>query len=372
MESNILNIFNCGFGFGFMRLPYLDNGKIDFKQVEKMVDYCIKNGFNYFDTAHGYLDGESEAAIYNTLVKRYSRDKFFLTNKLTGNYFAKKEDIRRVFDEQLKVCGVDYFDLYLMHNQNSNSYPHFVKCDAFNEAIKLKEEGKIKHLGISFHDNALYLEKILNEHPEIEVVQIQFNYLDYDDPSIQSKLLYEVCKKYNKPIIVMEPIKGGTLVNLPPKANEILTDLNNGSNASYALRFIKSFDQIKMIISGMSNFDQVKDNVNTIKNYQPLNEKELNALKDVVKIFHSMHLIACTGCRYCEKGCPKNIPIPDIFACLNNLKIVARWYSQMYYSNLTKNRGKASDCIKCGLCEKSCPQKLEIRKLLVKCKEEFE
>ncbi len=359
------------FGIGMMRLPYKDK-KLDYEQICKMVDYCMEHGINYFDTAHGYLNGDSEIAVRECVTKRYKREEYFLTDKLTQNFFRSRADIRKTIDEQLKICGVDNFDLLLMHNQNSFSYRHFQKHNAYEEALILKKEGKIKHLGISFHDNAKFLEKILIEHPEIEIVQIQFNYLDFRSWIVQSGALYDVCKKYNKPIIVMEPVKGGTLAKLPPKADKVLQDLNNGSNASYALRYVRGFDQVKMIISGMSTFDQVKDNVTTMTDYKPLTDLEKNALSKVVAILKGKKLIACTSCQYCVKGCPKHIPIPDVFSCFNNKKITADWASNMYYQIITDGKGKASDCIKCGKCEIACPQKLSIRKYLVDIAKTFE
>ena len=209
------------FGFGYMRLPMLENGEVDKEQTCKMVDTFLENGFNYFDTAHGYLDGKSEMSIKECLSSRHDRSEYVLTNKLTQAYFKKQEDIRPFFESQLEICGVDYFDFYLMHAQSAEIFQYFKKCHAYETALQLKEEGKIRHFGISFHDRAEVLEEILKEYPQIEVVQIQFNYLDYEDPAVQSRKCYEVCRKYGKKVLIMEPVKGGNLVKLPEDAKKI-------------------------------------------------------------------------------------------------------------------------------------------------------
>ena len=260
-----------------------------------------------------------------------------------------------------------------MHAQSKEIFAHFKKCHAYETALELKKEGKIRHFGISFHDRAEVLEEILKEYPQIEVVQIQFNYLDYEDPAVQSKKCYEVCRKYNKPVIVMEPVKGGNLVNLPEDAKKILDDLNGGSAASYAIRFAASFAGMMMVLSGMSNLEQMNDNLSYMKEFKPLDETELKAVKDVADIFHSKHMIPCTACRYCIDGCPKKISIPDLFACLNAKTVFHDWNADYYYNNVhTARNGKASECVKCGKCEKVCPQHLKIRELLEDVAKEFE
>lgn len=359
-------------GFGCMRLP-MQGDEVDYAEFNKMIDTFIDNGFNYFDTAHGYLNGKSETAIRDCLVKRYPREKFILTNKLTNFYFKSENEIRPFFESQLKLCGVDFFDFYLMHAQSKNIFAHFKKCRAYEQALELKNEGKIKHFGISFHDTADVLEQILSEYPQIEVVQIQLNYVDYDDPAVQAKKCLEVCRKYGKPVIVMEPVKGGNLVNLPAQAKKFLDDLNGGSPASYAVRFAAGCEGVFMTLSGMSNLEQMEDNISYMKDFQPLNKQEMQAVKNVCEVFKSMKLIPCTACRYCIAGCPKNISIPDLFACMNTKNIYRDWNADYYYNEVhTKNKGKASDCIKCGKCEAACPQHLPIRKLLEDVKKEFE
>ena len=360
------------FGFGCMRLP-MKNNEVDNVEFSAMVDAFIENGFNYFDTAHGYIGGKSETAIRECLTKRYSREKYILTNKLSTHFFEKKEDIRPVFESQLKACGVDYFDYYLMHAQSKDIFAKFKSCEAYETALELKSEGKIRHFGISFHDKASVLEQILVEYPQIEVVQIQFNYVDYEDPAVESRKCYEICRKFGKPVIVMEPVKGGNLVNLPENAKVVLDSLQGGSTASYAIRFVAGFHGIMMVLSGMSSMDQMEDNISYMKDFQPLSKEEQDAVKHVCEIFKAQKMIPCTACRYCTDDCPKHISIPDLFACLNAKKVFNDWNADYYYNNVhTANNGKASHCIKCGKCEHICPQHLKIRDLLVDVAEEFE
>ena len=355
------------FGFGCMRLP-MKAGKVDYKEVSRMADAFIDAGFNYFDTAHGYINGQSETAIRDCVAKRYDRFSFLLTNKLTAPYFNKQEDIRPFFEKQLAWCGVDYFDFYLMHAQDKNIYQKFKRCKAYETAYAFKEEGLIRHFGISFHDKADVLDMILTEHPEIEIVQIQFNYVDYEDASVESRKVYEVCEKHGKPVVVMEPVKGGSLVNLPADADKILRELNGGSNASYAIRFAASFPSMAMVLSGMSDMEQMEDNISAMKNFEPLSDTEMEAVRKVCNIFKGLNLIPCTSCRYCieESQCPKGIRIPDMFSSLNAHEAFHNWNTGYYYNNIITGggHGKASECIKCGKCEKVCPQHLSIRELL--------
>ena len=287
-------------------------------------------------------------------------------------YFKKEEDIRPLFESQLEICGVDYFDFYLMHAQGLVNYDHFKECRAYETAFVLKAEGRVRHVGLSFHDSAEVLEQILTEYPAIEAVQLQFNYADYDDPKVQSRKCYEVCVKHGKPVIVMEPVKGGNLVKLPDDARAVLDALHGGSPASYAIRFAAGFPGMLMVLSGMSTPEQVQDNISFMKDFKPLDETELAAIAKVQEIFRSKNLIQCTGCRYCTDGCPKHIAIPDLFATMNTRQLYRDWNAGYYYDIHTMDGRKASDCVKCGKCEHVCPQHLPIRKLLEDVAKEFE
>lgn len=360
------------FGFGCMRLP-MNGDQVDIAETTRMVDEFLAQGFNYFDTAHGYIGGKSELALKECLTSRYPREAYSLTDKLTDSYFKTETDIRPFFESQLEACGVDYFDFYLMHSQNADNFKKFKACRAYETAFALKAEGRIRHVGLSFHDRAEVLDQILTEYPQIEVVQIQFNYLDYDDIAVQSRKCYEVCRKHGKPVLVMEPVKGGSLVNLPEEAKKVLDDLHGGSPASYAIRFAAGFPGMMMVLSGMSNMEQMKDNLSYMRDFKPLNETELAAVNKVKEIFHKMNMIPCTACRYCVEGCPKQISIPDLFAIMNIKQLHHDWNADYYYEEVHTAPGRrASDCLKCGKCEKICPQHLPIRKLLEEIAKEFD
>lgn len=371
MSNKFFADIKKNFGFGCMRLP-MNGEEVDYEETCKMVDTFLENGFNYFDTAHGYLGGKSEIALRECLTKRYKREEYILVNKLTTAFFEKKEDIIPFFESQLAACGVEYFDFYLMHAQNAEFFEKYKKCRAYETAFELKEAGRVKHVGLSFHDKAEVLDRILTEYPQIEVVQIQFNYVDYEDAGIEGRKCYEVCVKHNKPVIVMEPVKGGSLINLPAEAQKVFDELQGGSNASYAIRFAASFDNMMMVLSGMSNMEQMEDNISFMKEFKPLSETEQEAVQKVCAIFKNQDLIPCTACRYCVEGCPKNIAIPDLFADMNAKKAYKDWNSDWYYMVHTQGAGKASDCIKCGKCEKVCPQHLSIRDLLSEIAEAFD
>lgn len=359
------------FGFGCMRLP-MKGENVDADEFARMVDAFLAAGFNYFDTAHGYLGGKSETAIKAGLTSRYPRESFILTNKLSGSFFSCEADIRPLFESQLRACGVEYFDFYLMHAQGRQNFEKYKNCRAYETAFALRDEGKVRHVGISFHDRADVLERILTEYPGIEVVQIQFNYLDYEDPSIESRKCYEVCRKHGKPVIVMEPVKGGRLIDLPREGQEALDALGGGSNASYAIRFAAGFEGVAMVLSGMGSMAMMNDNVGFMKDFRTLGKRETDALAKVCGAIRKENFVSCTACRYCTERCPQNIPIPALFSCLNERKKHPDGGGGFYYRISTAEKGKASDCIGCGQCEESCPQHLPVRELLGEVRKEFE
>ncbi len=361
-------------GFGCMRLPMVGGpeGQVDQAHFERMIDRYMAAGFCYFDTARVYLQGQSETALRAGLTARYPRDSFFLTDKLSGSCFQRREDIRPLFESQLASLGVDYLDGYLMHSLSAEVYEKFRHCHAFEEAAALKAEGKIRHLGISFHDKPAVLERILTDHPEIEAVQIQLNYIDWDDPSVESGAVYEVCRRFGKPVLVMEPVKGGALADLPPEAQAVLDGLGGGSCASYALRYAASMEGVVMVLSGMSTEAQMADNLQTMQDPQPLTDREQAAVREVRAILRRQNTIPCTGCRYCVAGCPMDIRIPDLFACYNTRQKYRDWNSDFYYGVHTQDHGRASDCVVCRQCERICPQHLAVTDLLRQVAEAFE
>lgn len=356
-------------GFGCMRLPLLDknNAKsVDVEQVKEMVDLFIERGFTYFDTAYMYHEGTSENFMKESLVDRYPRNAFTLADKMPSMYLKEKEDLERIFEEQRAKCGVEYFDYYLMHCLTKANYEIVQKLDAFAYCVEKKKEGKIKHLGFSFHDNAELLEKIIQEHPEVEFVQLQLNYLDWEDETVQARKCYEVCQKYGKKVIVMEPVKGGTLAAVPKEAEELMKAYNEkDSIASWAIRFAASKEDVIMVLSGMSNLEQVKDNTEYMQDLKPMNQEEQEILEKVVDIIDGKTSIPCTGCDYCiESGCPKKIAIPTYFALYNKLKRLGEESGAKEEYRKLEGVGRPEDCIKCGKCERMCPQHLRIRSYL--------
>lgn len=342
-------------GFGCMRLP-TQAEQVDLKAFARMVDAYLAGGGRYFDTAHNYLNGQSETALRACLTSRYPRDAYILTDKLTQLFFENEADILPLFEAQLAACGVDYFDFYLCHAVQRGNYPKFVAANAFAQMRRLKEQGRIRHIGMSYHDTPELLERILQEQPDIEVVQLQFNYADYDNPDVESRRCYQVCEKYGKPVLVMEPVKGGRLMELPPEALAVFDALGSGSYASYAIRFCASFPNIVMVLSGMSDLNQMQDNLRYMKRFVPFSDAEYQAVAQVREILRKQELIPCTACRYCMDACPQQIPIPELFAAYNARKRLEPW---------RKPEGAdPSSCVACGACENECPQHLEIRKLL--------
>ena len=348
-------------GFGFMRLPMLGED-VDLDLTNRMVDQFLAAGFNYFDTAHPYIQGKSETAIRDCLAARYPRDRFVLANKLSYFCFEKEEDIRPLFELQLKQCGVEYFDFYLMHALGRERHAGLKARNAYAVVQQLKAEEKIRHVGMSFHDSAEMLDQILTEQPEMEFVQLQFNYVDYEDPHVQARKCYEVCEKHGKPVFIMEPVKGGSLVNLPQKALALLPD---GSPASYAIRYAAGFPMVEVVLSGMSDPAQVEDNTSYMQNFQPLSVEEHDRIAQVRAIYQAQHRIPCTACSYCTDGCPAGIPIPDIFAQVNG----SRGDNPKEPDSAVID--KAADCLQCGACEQVCPQQLRIRQLLEEISKNF-
>lgn len=351
-------------GFGCMRLKMTDD-KVDYEEFNRMIDAFIAAGFNYFDTAHGYIDGKSEIAIRDCLTSRYKREEYILADKLSAWYFEKEEDIVPLFESQLKLCGVEYFDFYLFHCLTRTSYPKHKECHSFEIVKKLKEQGKIKHIAMSFHDTADILDMILTEQPDIEAVQLQINYLDYDDPGVQSQACYDVAVKHGKKVIVMEPVRGGYLVNLPDQAKEVFDRLNGGSYASYALRYAASYPEVFMVLSGMGNMDMMQDNINTFSDFVPFSKEEYEATDRVREIIRKVRQIPCTGCNYCTEVCPEGIPIPELFSIYNKV-LAAKITSGQAKETFPKDKASASACIKCGKCEKVCPQSIDIRQQIEK------
>ena len=360
------------FGFGFMRLP-MNGEEVDLEQTKQMVDAFLDAGFNYFDTAHGYIGGKSELAVKECLTSRYPRESYILTDKLSPNFFKTEADIRPYFASMLEACGVDYFDMFLLHSLNAGNYPHYTGNRAFEIAGELKAEGRVRHVGISFHDTAEVLEKILSEQPVIEVVQLQFNYLDYEDAHVQSRLCYEVCVKYGKPVIVMEPVRGGSLVNLPQDGLDVLDRLGEYSPAGYAIRYAASFDNVFMVLSGMSNMEQMEDNIRSMQAFKPFTEAEHEAVRRVADIIRAIPTIPCTKCKYCVDGdrCPMSINIPSLFGAENKARRFNTEDARGHYDWVTSKGGKPADCIECGMCEEICPQQLPIRELLKEIGERF-
>ena len=357
-------------GFGMMRLP-MENGEIDLAKTQEMVDAYMAAGGNYFDTSVAYQGGRSERAIRETVVKKYPRDSFYIATKLPAWIGAKNADeAKAMFDTSLENLACGYFDFYLLHNLGGTRTQLFEDWGIWEFLKEKKEQGLIRHLGFSMHDTADALEEVLKKHPETEFVQLQINYADWEDEQVQSRKCYEVARKYNKPVIIMEPVKGGSLANFPAPAADFLA--GSHSLSSWAIRFAVGLEGVMTVLSGMSTIGQVRDNLATML-LPPLTDAEQTAIAATADALRAMPRIPCTGCEYCVKGCPMDIPIPDIFDAYNTKTVYNNTAgARRTYDIVTARHGKPDDCIACGKCESACPQKIHIIERLKDAKKELE
>ncbi|MCQ2510709.1 MAG: aldo/keto reductase [Lachnospiraceae bacterium] len=351
-------------GFGFLHLPMQENNMVDYAGLNKMVDAYLASGGTYFDSAYTYLNGGSELALRETLVNRHPRDQFQICTKLPGYKVKTKEDCYRFFAEEQERCGVDYFDVYMLHWLNEKHYRIAEKTGQFDFLKELKASGKAKRIGFSYHDTADLLDEILTAHPEVECVLMQLNYADWESESIQSRRCYETAVRHSVSVMVMEPVKGGTLADPPENVRKHLKEVDpEGTPYSMALRFAESLPGVEIVLSGMSELWQVEENM---KDRAPLSEAELSVMLQAAKQINSVTAIPCSGCGYCLNGCPKNICIPNYFRLYNEItrRPCDGWKIEPAYAALTRTYGKASECIECRSCEGRCPQKLSITKYM--------
>lgn len=351
-------------GFGLMRFPMKD-GVIDMPAFCRLVDTFIANGFTYFDTAYVY-EG-SEVAFREAVVKRYPRDSYTVTSKLSGWILNDTLTPEKMFNEQLERAGVDYFDFYLLHSLQASREEIYNRYDCWSFCHQKMKEGKIKHFGCSYHGDPVFLDKLLAEHPELEFVQLQINYVDWDDNAIYSRENYEVCRKHNKDVVVMEPARGGYLSNLKPELQAKFEAVRPGASpSSFAMRYAGSLPGVRMVLSGMNVYEHLLDNMATFTDFEPLNDEERKVIDEVAKELLSMPTVPCTTCRYCCKDCPQSIDIPEIFKAYNMILTYGdHLRPHLYYDSvLYSGSGKAADCIACGQCESVCPQHIDIIKHL--------
>ncbi len=352
-------------GFGFLRLPLSEDG-VSYPLLNQMVDLYLERGGRYFDTAYTYLNGKSEEAIREAVVKRHPRGSFVLADKLPGYLASSKDDCHCFFEEQLRRCGVTYFDVYMLHWLNTENYQLAERYDEFAFLRELKTAGRVRKIGFSYHDTAGLLDEILTLHPEVDIVQLQINYADWESEAIQSRRCYEAAQRHGKPVIVMEPVKGGALAALPEEAAALLNALNPAASAaSYAIRFAQSLPGVEVVLSGMNSLEQMRDNLRELPSILP---EEAACLKQVAEILKRGTAIACTGCAYCIAHCPQGIPIPQIFRLYNEYHYDPSngWKIMPVYKSLVQSKGKASDCVQCRSCESHCPQTLPIANTLKK------
>ena len=371
-DKNIGNYFGKEvpkLGFGLMRLPRLEDGSIDVPQVSEMVDLFMEAGGTYFDTAFAYQG--SEEAIRKALVERYPRDSYTLASKLIiqpGSTISVEEAKQETMTS-LERSGAGYFDYYLVHAIQRGNWQKYEEYGIWDYVKELKEKGLIKHYGFSFHADPELLVELLERHPDAEFVQLQINYADWENPGVASRRNWEICKQYGKPVTVMEPVKGGILADPIDTVKEILKAADpDASYASWALRFVASKDNMLAVLSGMSSLEQMKDNLSFMKDFKPLTEEEEKVIAKAQEALDNDKSIPCTACHYCTKGCPMNIPIPEIFNVENRKKGSPEFRVKREYTIVTADKGKASDCIQCGQCEAACPQHLPIISLLEQCR----
>lgn len=363
------NVFKLG--FGLMRLPKLADGKIDVPQVGRMVDAFIEAGGTYFDTAFVYDNGESEKAVKAALVDRYPRDKYTLCTKLCAWMGCSDEkSAKEEFYTSLERTGAGYFDYYLLHALQRNNYKKYDEYHIWDFVKEQKAKGLIKYWGFSFHADPPLLEELLNAHPDVDFIQLQINYADWENPGVASRECYEIARKHGVSITVMEPIKGGALANPIPAVQDIFKKADpDASCASWAIRYVASMEGIITVLSGMSNMAQMEDNLSYMRNFKPLSKSEQAVIEEAQKALSRDKSVPCTACHYCTDGCPMTIPIPEIFAVKNDEDRHKTWDGgNQKYRIATANRGKASDCIECGQCESACPQHLPIISLLKECR----
>ncbi len=355
-------------GFGLMRLPRKADGSIDVDLTAALADRFIEGGGTYFDTAYVY-EGSEEAAR-KALVERHARDSFTIASKLNARAARSREDARAQFDISRKRLGVDFFDFYLLHAMGEGNYGTYNDYGIWEFLAEKKEQGLIRHLGFSFHDTPAVLDRILTDHPEVNFVQLQLNYADWENPEVESRGVYEMARRHGKYVTVMEPCKGGLLANPPKAVKEMFDAAAPGkSYASWAFRFIASQEGIFTVLSGMNAMDQMEDNLATMQNFVPMTEEEYALIAKAQDIILNGGSIPCTGCSYCTEGCPQQIPIPRIFKARNTqiLYDMPLEKAKGEYDFATRGRGKASDCVECRQCEDACPQHLEITRLLKEC-----